>query len=244
MKRWHGYTLLALLLGAGWWWFASTAAAIQELADKIEMLREAGDPEEQVAALASQLTGMEGSRMIQAILLFFLGAALLGVVFVLDVLPIIAHKATHAIYDSDEIIERDVMRDARSFYARGDYESAVEAYREAAAADPTNRFPWVEIAKIQKDHLHHPEAAIATMSEALARHEWGEDDQAFFLFRQADLYAESMGDPAAALSVLDEVEQRFPETRHAASARHKRGEWEPRARVPDAPETAAEPPQP
>ena len=36
---------------------------------------------------------------------------------------------------------------------QGDFEGAVEAYREVAADQPENRFPWIEIAKIQHDNL-------------------------------------------------------------------------------------------
>ena len=46
--------------------------------------------------------GIEGERTFNGILLAFLTAGLVGIVFVTQVLPILAQKMTHAVYDSGE----------------------------------------------------------------------------------------------------------------------------------------------
>ena len=51
----------------------------------------------------------------------FLTAGYIGVLFVVYLLPTIAHKFTHAVYDSGEMVENDPMHDARALVAQGDY---------------------------------------------------------------------------------------------------------------------------
>ena len=152
-------------------------------------------------------------------------AALIGVVAVIDVLPAFAHRVTHAVYDSAEMVEKDVMHDARVLVAQGDYHGAIEAFKEAARLEPLNRLPWVEIAKIQKDNLEDPHAAIATIRHALESQEWEINDAAYFLFRLAELYDEIMGDRDAAASIMRQVIENFPRTRHSANAQTKLHEW-------------------
>ena len=193
---------------------------------EIKALRETRDPYEKVAELKQEISSLESSKIFGGILLAFLSAGLIGVAFVLDILPRIAEKATHAVYDSDEMIEKDIMHDARALFAQGEYEACIEAYRQVAEQDPDNRFPWVEIAKIQKDNLDDVAASIATLREALEHKEWEANDAAFFMFRLAELYDQNMEDRESARSILEQVIELLPETRHSANARHKLNEWE------------------
>ena len=85
--------------------------------------------------------------------------------------------------------------------------------------------PYVEIAKIQKVNLEDPMAAIATLREAVEGQEWQENDAAFLMFRLAELYDEDAGDRAAAVVIMEQVIEQFPETRHSANARTKLHEW-------------------
>jgi tetratricopeptide (TPR) repeat protein len=123
------------------------------------------------------------------------------------------------------MVEADPMHDARSLYAQGDYEGAIEAFREASNADPMNRMPWVEIAKIQRDNLENPVAALATLREALESQEWEVNDAAYFMFRIAELYDEDLQNRETAIEILQQVCTDLPETRHSANARHKLHEW-------------------
>jgi tetratricopeptide (TPR) repeat protein len=149
----------------------------------------------------------------------------IGIFFVLRILPSFAHRVTHAIYDSAEMIERDIMHDARSLLAQGDYEGSIAAFREAAKADPLNRLPWVEIAKIYKTNMNDPAAAVQTIRYALESQEWEINDAAYFLFRLAELYDEVEGNRASAVAIMQQVIDQFPATRHSANASHKLREW-------------------
>lgn len=225
MMKWLMYLVLAVLVGGAWMLYSNTGGEIQakiELADK---LKEAGDPEGKVPKLESDIQSLEGQKTFNGILLAFLSAGLVGILFVLQVLPAMAQRVTHAVYDSAEMMEHDVMHDARSLLAQGDYEGAIAAFQQAAANDPLNRLPWVEIAKIYKDNLGNPAAAIQTIRHALESQAWQVDDAAYFLFRLAELYDEVEGDRASAVALMEQVVAQFPDTRHSANAGHKLREW-------------------
>ena len=208
-----------------WLVFSSKGKQMDRLQQEIIQIEEAGDPDSKVAELEADFRSLEGERTFSGILLTFLGAGIAGIFFVVYLLPFFAQRATHAIYDSAEMIERDVMHDARVLVAQGDYHGAIEAFKEAAKAEPLNRLPWVEIAKIQKDNLEDPHAAIATIRHALESQEWEINDAAYFLFRLAELYDEILGDRESAASIMRQVIDNFPRTRHSANAQTKLHEW-------------------
>lgn len=183
------------------------------------------DVDETIRAAQTLADDKDNGSTFTGILFTFLSAGYLGIVFVAYILPRLAHRATHTIYDSGEILQKDNMSVARSKLAQGDYEGAMLAFREAAAGDPDNRIPWVEIIKIQREALHDPAAAIATIREILEVNAWHENDAAYFLFRLAELYDTDMGDRESAVAIMEQVMEQFSETRHSANARHKLHEW-------------------
>ncbi|MCB1132578.1 MAG: tetratricopeptide repeat protein [Verrucomicrobiae bacterium] len=221
--KWLLYLLLIALVGGSWMMFSKSGKEMQVKQEMLEEAKTMGE-EEQAAKLQDQVSTIEGQRTFNGILLAFLSAGLVGIVFVFQVLPAIAHKVTHAVYDSAEMMEHDVMHDARSLMAQGDYEGAIAAFRAAAAAEPLNRLPIVEIVKIQKDHLRDPASAIQTVRDALEGQAWEPNDAAYFLYRLGELYDEA-GDRATAVVVLQQVIDEFPGTRHSANAMHKMHEW-------------------
>jgi tetratricopeptide (TPR) repeat protein len=197
--------------------------ALEEL---IKYLKNAEkDVDETVIAAQNLADDKDSISTFTGILYTFLSAGYIGIVFVAYILPLLAHRATHTIYDSGEILQKDNMSLARSKLAQGDYEGAMLAFREAAVGDPDNRIPWVEIIKIQREFLHDPAAAIATIREILEVNAWHENDAAYFLFRLAELYDTDMGDRESAVAIMEQVLEQFPETRHSANARHKLHEW-------------------
>ncbi len=216
--------LLFLVLGA-WWVFSNKGKEIQTLERQITHLEETDFENEELPKLRTELDGLEGERTFTGILLTFLTAGLVGIVFVFVVLPMMAHKVTHAVYDSAEMLERDVMHDARALVAQGEYEAAIEAFKEAAKAEPLNRLPWVEIAKIYKDNLENPQAAIETIRSVLEGQEWEINDAAYFMFRLAELYDQEMGERESAVAILQQVVEQFPRTRHSANAKTRLHEW-------------------
>lgn len=150
-----------------------------------------------------------------------LAGVYVGVLFVLYILPAITDKATSAVLDSNELVETDPLHDARAAYARGDYEEAMAVYRSVTETDPYNRLPWVEIAKIQHDNLEVPAAAIETLRTALESHEWPVNDAAYFMGRLAEIYHDDLEDKEAAVTILNQMIELFPETRHSANATHR-----------------------
>ncbi len=226
MMKWILYVVLAGLAIWSWSMFSRTGINMKVLQQEIVQIEESGDSESKVADMKAKLDSMDGERTIEGILLTFLSAGLVGIFFVVYALPFFAQRATHAIFDSAEMVEKDVMHDARSLMAQGNYVGAIEAFKVAAAADPLNRLPWVEIAKIYKDHLEDPAAAVATIRHALESQEWEVNDAAYFLFRLAELYNEVNGDRASAVAIMHQVVEQFPETRHSANAKTKLHEWE------------------
>lgn len=224
--KWTIYLVVALCLVGGWIFYSLPGQETKELEAKIANLENSGmDEEGELPKLKSRLESRANEKIFSGILLAFLTAGLVGTLVVVDVLPMIAHKATHSVYDSGEQVEEDAMHTARSKVAQGDYVGAIESFREAAKADPLNRMPWVEIAKIQREQLADPKAAIQTIRHALESQEWEINNAAYFLFRLAELYDEDAGDRLSATTMLQQVIEQFPETRHSANARHKLHEW-------------------
>ncbi len=226
--KWLFYLLLAAAIAGGWIFYNRSGGETKALQAKVDVLENAGiDENNELPKLKSTIDTRSNEKLFSGILLAFLTAGLVGMVVVVDVLPMLAHKATHSVYDSGEKVdnEADAMHAARSKVAQGDYEGAIESFREAAKADPLNRLPWVEIAKIQKEQLEDPAAAIQTIRHALESQEWEVNNAAYFLFRLAELYDEDAGDRASAAAMLNQVMAQFPETRHSANARHKLHEW-------------------
>ena len=228
MTKWILYLVFAAAIAVGWTMFMKSGEGEQQkLADEIARIDKNGTLEEleTLPSLKDNLESLKSSKSLSGILMAFLTAGLVGVVFVIDVLPAIAHRFTHAVYDSAEMVEEDVMHDARAKMAQGDYEGAVGAFRDAAAQDPMNRLPYVEIAKIQREHLHDSQAAVSTLREAIEGQAWEVNDAAFLMFRLAEVYDEDLNDRMSAASLLQQVMDQFPETRHSANARHKLHDW-------------------
>ncbi len=225
MKKWLIYVAMVVLVGGSWVIFAKTGGDIKTKSAEVAALQELGDPDGKVGALEGQIQTLTGQRTFNGILLAFLSAGFVGIFFVFQILPSFAHRLTHAIYDSAEMVEVDVMHDARSLLAQGDYEGAIAAFRQAAAADPLNRLPWIEITKIYKDHLNNPAAAVETIRHALESQEWQVNDAAYLLFRLAELYDEIDGNRASAVAIMHQVIEEFPGTRHSANASHKLRNW-------------------
>lgn len=225
MMKWLMILVLSVMAFFSWQTYSKSGSEIQQLELKIQGLRENGDPEGIVPKTSNDLTSLESDRVISGIFLTFLTAGIAGIFFVVYLLPFFAQRVTHAVYDSAEQVERDAMYAARSLLAQGDYHGAIEAFKEAAAADPLNRLPWVEIVKIHKDNLEDPATAIQTIRDVLQSQEWEVNDAAYFLFRLAELYDEVNGDRVTAIEIMNQVVQDFPGTRHSANAAHKLHEW-------------------
>ena len=223
--KWGIYVVMALVVAFFWMRFNASEKKLEEDRKAQIELRNSGEDDELAAKMASDIKSREDEKTFSGILLAFLTAGLVGIVFVIHVLPAIAHRFTHAVYDSAEMVEKDPMHDARAKVAQGDWEGAIEAFRAAAAADPLNRLPYVEISKIQLEQLEDPAAAIHTLRHAIEDQEWQENDAAYLMFRLAEIYDEHQQDRGSASIIMQQVMEQFPETRHSANARQKLRDW-------------------
>lgn len=224
--KWLTYLVLIALVGGAWMWFSKSGDAIKKLDAKILAVQEIGDPEGKEPALQDERSGLEGQRILTGVLLTFVSAGLAGIFIVSDLLPMLAQRATHAVYDSGEVVEEDGMREARSLEAQGEYPAAIAAYQKVAQEDPSNRLPWVEIVKIYRDYLEQPDKAIETIHYVLENIPQEPNNAAFFLFRLAEILDEDKQDRATATAMLQQVIDQFPGTRHSANATHKLHEWQ------------------
>lgn len=227
MKRILHLLLLVACLYS-WKLFVDQAAKLEKLHAEYEQMHNEGADEDELARKGDELSSAKSLRIANGLLLTFLTAGVLGILVVVYLLPLFAHKVTHSVYGSNEQVEKDPMRDAHSLLAQGEYEGAIEAFKLAAEMDPTNRLPWVEIAKIQFSHLNNPAWALKTLREALEGQDWPVDDAAFFMFRIAEIYDEAFGDSNMARGIIQQVIDTFPQTRHSANATHRLKEWDAR----------------
>lgn len=225
MAKIIGIAILVLVVAGSWLKFQQSGKRLTQLDGQISKLLDDGDRREQVPGLNIEKRSLEGERTFTGILLTFLTAGLFGIFVVTWLLPIFAQKLTHAVYDSGEEVEVDPFHNARVCMAQGEWEAAIEFFRKGAETDPLNRMPYVEIAKIQRVNMEDPAAALSTLREAIESQEWQEADAVFLMFRLAEIYDEALEDRAAAVTILEQVMEQFPGTRHSANARTKLHDW-------------------
>lgn len=163
----------------------------------------------------------DAARVLIRGVVFLVMALYAAGMFLVYVLPAFVNQATREMYGSGAEVEDDPLHDARALFAQGDYEGAIEIYRQVAQETPEDRFPWVEIAKIQHNNLGDPDAAIATLRKGLESKEWSVNNAAFFMFRIAELFEKEKKDVDTSVQLLKQVVELFPETRHAANATHR-----------------------
>jgi tetratricopeptide (TPR) repeat protein len=226
MLKYIAIAVLTLLVAGSWYKFHQAGQKAVDLKAEIEKLDY--DPETADEAIAKKdremkkkLSGMEGERIFTGILLTFLSAGLVGIVFATQILPLLANRVSEAVLASNEEVEPDPFHLARVLMAQGEWEGAIEAFKAGAEKNPGDRMPWVEIARIQRQNLENPSAALATLRQAIESNDWEQDDVAFLMFRLVEIYEEDFQDHNNASAVLTQVMELFPETRHSANARTK-----------------------
>jgi outer membrane protein assembly factor BamD (BamD/ComL family) len=152
---------------------------------------------------------------------FMLLCIVVGVPFVAYIMPQIGDRIGDFFYSAPAKVEEDAYSKAAATLSRGEYPEAVTAYKALSRDNPTDRFPVVEIAKIQIEKLHDVDGGLATLEAALQRGNWRENDEAFFIFRLAEIHQLQKNDIDRAREYLEMAKAQFPETRHYANAIHK-----------------------
>ncbi|KAB2639063.1 MAG: tetratricopeptide repeat protein [Verrucomicrobia bacterium] len=226
--KWLPYLILAALVAGCWLYYQHSALEQTHISEAIAQLQlddSNDDAQREIVKLRDDAESQGNQKIFGGIVLTLFGAAVVGILFVTLVLPMLANRVADLVYDSGEMLEPDAMHDAHSLVAQGEYDKAIEAFKMAAANEPLNRLPWVEIARIQRGQLEDSQAAIQTLRHALESQQWPVNDAAFFLFRLAELYDEDCQDRLTAAAIMQQVIDEFPETRHSANASHKLHTW-------------------
>jgi tetratricopeptide (TPR) repeat protein len=177
----------------------------------------------------NQVIDEDGNKPLGVLfVLFILLAFTVGFVVISYALPWFGDKLGEVIYHGEGEVAEDPKAPAHALVAQGDYEGAIALLRDLAKKLPDDRTVVVEIAKLYKENLNLPEAAISTYEQALASpdSEWDDEDRAFFMFRLVEFYAGTKGDYEHAKHLLQTVIERFPGSRHSANATHKLREVE------------------
>lgn len=182
-------------------------------------------PSPEVLAAYQKFTGDFSTAAASPLLsfgLFVVTGIFTGFLVVTYLLPAVVQRASEEVLGSSESMgPADSLSRAQGLVAQGNWDDAIAAYRQSAQEQPDNRLPWVEIAMLQLERKEDPEAAVATLNEALARGGWRENDEAFFIFRKIEIHENHLPNHERAIELLREVIARFPETRHSANANHK-----------------------
>ena len=163
------------------------------------------------------------------IILYFGSVVLIGgvagVLVVTMVLPALGDAIGNMFFSPNERIEKAPHSEAMAAIARGDYEAAVQEYLRAFEKDPTDTLALSEMAKIECEHLGDPTAAADVLEQALQR-EWEPADAAFLTARLVDVYWKYQHNARDARSLLMQIIDSMPGTKHAANAQHQLQEIE------------------
>ena len=95
-----------------------------------------------------------------------------------------------------------------------------------ALAQPDDRFPVLEIARLYRDKLEDPDSAIQSLHTALISRPWSVESEGTLRLKLADLLSTDRKDFAAALVEVQTVIEKFPGTPSAGAATSKLREIE------------------
>jgi len=102
----------------------------------------------------------------------------------------------------------------------GKYLEAVDEYRRVMVEHPDDIYPHLRIAELAVGHLNNVKLAERELGAALAK-ATGPDSIALAANRLADLYQDTLHDPAGALKVVKQLRERIPDTKQAKLAEER-----------------------
>jgi hypothetical protein len=139
-------------------------------------------------------------------------------------LPVVAwlgEKAGNLYAPSDNAFAvRPQYSIAEARVAQGRYVEAVAAFRADSNKFPGETYPHIRIAELLLEKLHDADAALAELQAALLK---AHSEDAFVLVasRLAEWLVQLKQDRAGAVAVLNQIEARYPGTKHARAARER-----------------------
>ena len=177
------------------------------------------------AQTAYSQENVDGTRVVMLFAGMLLVALAAGGVFVISFLPDIGDGIGNFFFNPNEQIEKSPHADALAAVARGDYRKAVTEYEKAFVRDESDTMAVGEITHLYCDKLHEPDNAARYLEKMLDR-DWPPEDAAFLSSRLVDVYWNHQHDAQAARSLLLQIMEMLPDTKHAANAQHRLHEIE------------------
>lgn len=109
----------------------------------------------------------------------------------------------------------------RALALRGAFEEAVTAWEAAVGEFPADPTPYVELARLYRDHLKQPDLAVHWFKRA--RTDAHPDPRLDLLISEEviELYSGRLGQPARAIPELARLADRFPESEAGRRARER-----------------------
>ena len=106
---------------------------------------------------------------------------------------------------------------AEACVQQGRYDEAIALFRQYSERFPNEVTPHVRIAELLVERYHDPDPAIAELRATLAK---AQSDETFSLVanRLADWLVEFHQDRDGAVELMEQIQQRSPDTRHARAA--------------------------
>lgn len=101
---------------------------------------------------------------------------------------------------------------AESLVARGLFEEAVEAFRDAIREDPADPGPYLRIARIHRDHLRRPEEALTWFKRARSEADPGPAVERLLSREIVELMTGPLENPLGAAPELARLAQLHPDT--------------------------------
>ena len=151
--------------------------------------------------------------------------ALLGIVaFFIIGIPLIRKISEHTFSfyspsdDSSKVMPEYSVAEAR--VNTGKYLEAIEEYRKVIVKHPDDMYPHLRIADIALKHLQDAPTAEMELQVALVKAK-GEDSTALAAGRLADLYQLTLQNPARALEVMKQLQERIPDAKQTKLAEER-----------------------
>jgi len=182
--------------------------------------------------LISRLRGLQAAGEVETSRLvsyyfWILGlSAATALVTCICLLPLLGEFAGGFLFNPNEEIERDPHASALAKLAAGDFQGAIDDYREVYEDDPQDTHAATEIVRLYCEKLNEPDPAAEFLIGALSYPDRTKEEIAFFSQRLVDVCWIHQHDAIRARAILIKIAEDMPETREAANALHRLQEIE------------------
>jgi len=152
--------------------------------------------------------------------------AVTAVVAGITLLPLLGEFAGSFLFTPKEKVERSPHADALSKLAAGDFQGAIDEYKNVVDDDPKDMHAVSEVVRLYCEKLGTPEPAEDFLVEVLSMSDREPQEQAFLSQRLVDVCWNYQRDVNRSRAILIKIAEDMPETREAANAMHRLQEIE------------------